>query len=74
MAIYKLLEIHPDSTWAQDVYQIKGMVFQSKEKPFPLNTRAPGWVCFMSAFPLNGTNIYLDEISICGCKVRRLFK
>ena len=74
MAIYKLLKIHPDSVWAKPGHQIEGMVFQTKEKPFPVYTAEPGWVCFTSVFPLNGTNICLDEISICGCKVRRLFK
>ena len=76
MAIYKLLKIHPYSVWADPSYTIEGMVFQSSEPPYklPFNRSDTTWLGFITAHPLNGTNIMLDEISICGCTVKRLFK
>lgn len=76
MAIYKLLKIHPDSVWADPQYTIEGMIFQCSKRPFPIywdKSETP-WLCFDDVHPLNGTNIVLDEISIYGCTVKRLFK
>ena len=76
MAIYKLLKIHPSSVWAVPYYTIEGMVFQCSQPPvkfYPNNSNVP-WLIFDAAHPLNGTNIVLDEITICGCTVKRLFK
>lgn len=76
MAIYKLLKIHPDSAWAVPQCTIEGMIFQSSERPTPFypNKSDVPWLCFFTAYPLNGTNIVLDKITICGCTVKRLFK
>lgn len=76
MAIYKLLKIHPSSVWADPQYTVEGMIFQCSKSPFAVyrNKSETPWLGFFDAHPLNGTSIVLDEITICGCTVKRLFK
>ena len=75
MAIWQLLEVHPDSAWAGD--GLEGMIFQTKKphEPYHIGDIHPDWYYCTEIHVLNSpVPMYSSSLCIAGFKARRLFK